>query len=317
MPMGGVGTGTIGLGGRGDLRDWELCNRPSKGCVPTGTRGGGMPMHGPFFALAVKPAGKGAATIARCLEGPLPDHTYVSSHGCAPVNSGLPRFAEAQFDAAYPLGQVRLSDPAVPVDVRLQAFNPMEPGDVESSGLPIAVLRYEVTNRTDQALSVAVCGSLPNTLGIDPDRYVNVTDWEPCVRDDTGVVNRLRQAGRATGVFMQAPKADAEAAHTGTLTLATTAGAGVTHRTRWIEKGWSAPMLEFWEDFTGDLRLENPPANKDPRPWASLNVKLRLPAKATRSVRLCSRGISPTATPGARRTWATLTPRGLRMRGMW
>ena len=31
FPLGGVGTGTIGLGGRGNLRDWEIFNRSNKG----------------------------------------------------------------------------------------------------------------------------------------------------------------------------------------------------------------------------------------------------------------------------------------------
>ena len=31
FPIGGIGTGTISLGGRGDLRDWEVFNRPGKG----------------------------------------------------------------------------------------------------------------------------------------------------------------------------------------------------------------------------------------------------------------------------------------------
>src|ERR1700683_4083399 len=31
FPLGGVGAGSIALGGRGQLRDWEIFNRPDKG----------------------------------------------------------------------------------------------------------------------------------------------------------------------------------------------------------------------------------------------------------------------------------------------
>ena len=31
FPLGGIGTGTISLGGRGNLQDWEIYNRASKG----------------------------------------------------------------------------------------------------------------------------------------------------------------------------------------------------------------------------------------------------------------------------------------------
>ena len=34
MPIGGIGTGTISIGGRGNLRDWELVNKPAKGYAP-------------------------------------------------------------------------------------------------------------------------------------------------------------------------------------------------------------------------------------------------------------------------------------------
>ena len=58
LPVGGIGTGTIGLGGRGDLREFEIGNRPTKGFRP-GTA---------FFALRIMRAGSSA--VARVLEGP-------------------------------------------------------------------------------------------------------------------------------------------------------------------------------------------------------------------------------------------------------
>src|SRR5580704_6565069 len=33
-PLGGIGTGGIGLGGRGNLQDWEIFNRPDVGNSP-------------------------------------------------------------------------------------------------------------------------------------------------------------------------------------------------------------------------------------------------------------------------------------------
>ena len=33
FPLGAIGAGSIGLGGDGRLRDWEIYNRPSKGSV--------------------------------------------------------------------------------------------------------------------------------------------------------------------------------------------------------------------------------------------------------------------------------------------
>ena len=57
LPLGGIGTGTVSLGGRGDLHDWEIVNRPAKGFTPSNC----------FFALYTKPANGPAVT--RALEG--------------------------------------------------------------------------------------------------------------------------------------------------------------------------------------------------------------------------------------------------------
>ena len=46
LPLGGIGTGTVSLGGRGELRDWEIMNKPGKG-YSTVTKGN----DAPFFAI--------------------------------------------------------------------------------------------------------------------------------------------------------------------------------------------------------------------------------------------------------------------------
>src|ERR1700756_2406049 len=35
FPLGGIAAGSISLGGRGQLRDWEIFNRPDKGNSPS------------------------------------------------------------------------------------------------------------------------------------------------------------------------------------------------------------------------------------------------------------------------------------------
>src|SRR6478735_6050135 len=59
FPLGGIGTGSISLGGRGQLRDWEIYNRPDKGRTPKYV----------FPAIWAK---RGASTpVARVLEARL------------------------------------------------------------------------------------------------------------------------------------------------------------------------------------------------------------------------------------------------------
>src|SRR5262245_37302380 len=80
LPIGGLGTGTVGLGGRGDLRDFEIANRPAKGFRPDTA----------FFAIRVR-SGDGPPR-GRVLEGPLAPGDFESSWGSTAYHHGLPRF---------------------------------------------------------------------------------------------------------------------------------------------------------------------------------------------------------------------------------
>ena len=78
LPLGGIGTGTVSLGGRGDLRDWEIVNRAAKGFIPV------LGQYGaPFFALYVQPAG--ASAVTRLIEGPQIENR---EEAISPVKAG-------------------------------------------------------------------------------------------------------------------------------------------------------------------------------------------------------------------------------------
>jgi len=277
MPLGGIGTGTVSLGGRGNLVDWEIMNRPAKGYIPyTGQQ------LGPFFALNLK--GADGKTWTRALEGPLPLFVYEQSHGSTAVNHGLPRFRDCSFAAAYPLGQVFLSDPDLPVEVRLEAFNPFIPGDPDASGIPVAVFRYVIINKTGQGLQASVCGTVPNFIGSDGSTLSRDWKGDPVVTGTSKNRNEFRNGSAVDGILMKSAGVDPKSEAWGTIALSVLSGQPLSWRTAWSEEGWGTPLLDFWDDFSRDGRLEDRPLKSADMPLASLSVEVELGAQETRSV---------------------------------
>lgn len=272
LPLGGIGTGTVSLGGRGELRDWEMMNVPGKGnsTVMTGN-------DAPLFAIFTKE--KDGESATRLLAGPLYPQEYLHYEG-RPVNHhGLPRFDHASFDAAYPFGQVNLSDPGMPVKVRIKGFNPLVPGDSQVSGLPIAILTYEVTNTSVNELEVAVCGAIRNFIGKDGQDYT--LNWKgdrvPVGAKDNK--NEYRESGALKGIQFYSAGVDPEDKAWGNFTLSTDSPDEVTYRTFTTDNSWSNSMLNFWDDLSDDGLISNPQASirhsvgGDQDPMGALSVK--------------------------------------------
>jgi len=277
LPLGGIGTGTVSLGGRGNLRDWEIMNRPAKGFIPNiGQR------FGPFFAIFVKTAeGK---IYAKALEGPLPISAYENSHGSTFINHGLPRFKECTFVAAYPFGQVMLSDPDFPVTARLEAFNPLVPGDTDISGIPVAILRYVITNASSNPVSVSVCGNLPNFIGQDGSKMQQTWTGDWMVAGGKDNRNQYRKTANIQGIMLSSQGIDPHAEQWGTIALTTSSSTEVSHRTAWLKGGWGTPFLDFWDDFSQDGRLDEREIADQETPMASLAVEIEVPARGEKSV---------------------------------
>ena len=253
LPLGGIGTGTVSLGGRGELRDWEIMNVPAKG-YSTVTPGN----NAPFFALYAKPEG-GQAT-ATLLAGPLYPQEYDHYEGRPVDHHGLPRFARATFRAAYPFGQVSLSDPSLPVEVTIKGFNPLVPGDADASGLPVAVLSYAVRNVTGRPVEVAVCGSLRNFIGRDGSRYQH--NWKGDFVPAGARYNRneYRERDGLKGLYLYSDSVDRQDPAWGTIALTTQSDGEVTCRTASAPDSWNNAVLDFWDDFSADGRLSPRPA---------------------------------------------------------
>ncbi|MHC4986442.1 MAG: GH116 family glycosyl-hydrolase, partial [Planctomycetota bacterium] len=269
LPLGGIGTGTVSLGGRGDLHDWEIVNRPAKTFTPPSAHMG----MGPAFLISARQAGKDAVT--KVLEGPLDLSLYEGSIGATVLGHGLPRFRNCQFAAAYPFGQVLLTDPTMPLDVRLEAFNPLIPADADASGVPVAVMRYVLINRSSKPVKASVCGSLPNFIGAD-----GVAD--AC----TGNINAYRESGKVRGLFMSTTGTPAGAEQFGTMALTTTTAGPTSHWTNVPDDcmGWYGGQLEFWQDFSDDGRLDAVTPMPSERPHGLLTVSVTVPPKASKEV---------------------------------
>ena len=261
LPLGGIGTGVVSLGGRGNLHDWEIVNRPAKG----------FDLQQTFFSLYTKTADGGKTATA--LEGVIPHSDYEGARGATIPNHGLPRFRGCRFDAAYPFGTVTLSDADVPLNARLNAFNPLIPTDSDNSGIPVAILRFELSNDSEHDIEAAVCGSLQNFIGADG------TSGAP--KDNH---NTYRESDGLAGIFMESAGVERDAPQWGTLALTTPMREGITSRTAWANFSWGDSLLDFWDDFSDDGRLEERERDGKEDPTASLCVSLNVPANGTATV---------------------------------
>ncbi|NNG35575.1 GH116 family glycosyl-hydrolase [Nakamurella aerolata] len=242
LPVGGIGTGAIGFGGRGQFLDWEIFGRPAKGFSPR-----------TFAAISVAPVASGQAghqgdgRVSRVLEGPLTALERWGADGSRSPAAGLPRFSEAEFIAGYPFGRVRLTDPELPIDVTVGAFNPLVPGDSDASGWPVAVYRVGVRNPGAVSQQVSVALSVRNPLGAGADGQLP---------DAAPVLRHQRLDGADVLVASGPPESPLESAGT----LAVAAVGGASSRTGYWRRfaGFSYDLLEFWDEFAGTGQVSEP-----------------------------------------------------------
>jgi uncharacterized protein (DUF608 family) len=240
FPLGGVGAGSIGLGGRGQLIDWEIFNRPNKGFRPSYA-----------FPSIWAQSGSGKP-VARVLESRIVS-PFEGQDGLGSNNvPGLSRLESATFTGEYPLAHIDFQDSALPVKVELDAFSPFIPHEPDDSGLPTAILRYRVTNPGLRAATVGIAFSIENPVNTKTDNGGAARQ-----KANEGRRNQYRAENGVAGLVMGNPALASDDPMAGEFVLAASVdgGAKVSHWEGWpAGRWWNAP-LHFWDQFsqTGDL----------------------------------------------------------------
>jgi len=244
FPLGGVAAGSVGLGGRGQVRDWEIFNRPNKGFSPA------------YAFPAIWAQSGNAKSVARVLEARiLPP--YEGQDGLGSNNApGLSRLESAEFTGEYPLAHIEFRDSSLPVSVELDAFSPFIPHEPDDSGLPVAILRYTATNRNLTSAKVGIVFSIENPL--------KVVETHGMVRPEQDQRrNEYQTSASLAGLVMTNPQLAAADPMNGSFTLGAlpASGTSITYWRGWPKgRWWNSPML-FWDAFSaaGELGSEPDP----------------------------------------------------------
>lgn len=265
FPLGGIGSGCVGLAGNGRLIDWEIFNRPNKG----GLNG--------FSHFAIKAERGGRVLDARVLQGdwrgPRSGNgtAAFAGFGFGPdrcTMAGLPHFRKVSFLGQFPLANLTFEEPGFPGTVRMTAFNPFIPLNDADSSIPAAFFELEVMNTGAEALDYTFAFTVKNPH-----------------KDKS--VNRLVKRGAVTILQLANEAMPPGDVAYGDLSLATDAGE-VAVQEYWYRGAWFDNLGVWWRDFTapGPLHARTYPAGTGAgQDHASLAVRIPVPGGHTGKVR--------------------------------
>jgi uncharacterized protein (DUF608 family) len=165
MPVGGIQAGGVYLGGDGRLWLWDIFNDNREGIEPKLVKWQQQTTHSRYVrsrdgACYVEPA-----QDIRPLEQGF---AFRFEYGGKTVIKYLKPsdWDEILFEAGYPVGIVRYTDNALPVEITLHAYSPFIPLNEDDSGLPATILSFSFRNTGNTTIKITVTGWLENKVGI-------------------------------------------------------------------------------------------------------------------------------------------------------
>lgn len=248
FPLGGIGTGCIGLGGNGGLRDIEIKNRPNKNTTAE------------FTHFAIKAEDEQGVIDARVLQGDL-ERDYIgcterplyTGYGFGPdrgTMAGFPHFEKTSFNGEFPVATLDFAHGRFPGEVRMTAFNPLIPTNEDDSSIPAAFFRFRIRNTGEKKLKY--------TLALSGCNYYTKTQ----------AMHSYEERGKVKLIYLSNP-GERDSVEYGDLTIATDCSE-VSHQEYWFRGNWFDNSSVFWQEFTRPGRLPNRVYKVDPeKPYYS------------------------------------------------
>lgn len=235
--LGGIGTGNISVGTRGELRSWQIFNQPAVENI------------NPYTFFAIRTQEEDGRVTARVLESEYTPPFDKPQGFLRCETAGWPRFSGSAMTGKYPFVNVEFHDKELPVAVTMEAYTPFIPLNALDSGLPGAYIRYRVKNPGQKAVTVSVAGSLNNAVGFTGYDMFDIMTFQG-ERE-----NERKETEGIKGVFMTGKNVPENSLSNGSMAIASM-DFDSTVRPYWLLGQWTDGAEDFWEDFTADGRLE-------------------------------------------------------------
>ena len=253
FPLGGIGAGMICMEGTGAFSHVSVRNTAEVYNEPL-----------MFAAFSVK----GLEHGTKLLEGPVPTWKYFGSpstaNGGERTSYGLPRFKNAGFLPRFPFATISLSDPDLPVEVKMMGWSPFIPGDPDNSSLPVGGIEYSFKNSGSTKLE-----------GVFSFSSVNFMRKE-------GGINAIQAINNG---YLLSQRPDSKRPYEqGDFAVFTNDPSTVVDHS-WFRGGWWDPLTMAWNNIEQSKVNRVAPLEKD-APGASLFVPVTLAPGEEKTVRL-------------------------------
>lgn len=251
MPIGSIGTGSFELLPDGTFANFTIGNSWEKSVEP---------LKGTF--LAVRAKHRSFAGEARLLR--------VGGRLASYANA--PPMAASRYRAKFPFVEIEFSDPTFPLEVKVEAFAPYVPYDLQASSVPAACVTVEVFNPNNHPVASGVVLSWEDFIGQGGSgRPGDIFNQSPVVvHNDAG-------SAELVGVHLSSLETPAgrRGSFLGDQFVGTiTTGVVATRILHWDP---STPTIPWWKEFIRSGRLARRP--ETPEYWST--SQMRAGASAT------------------------------------